>query len=149
MRNQSLAAGAAGQFARFLRSPGAAADGEFTRQEMWGVSWLHQVNILPLTQGDLDPQGLLSAVTVEKHHELGWCAGSRVAILTSPEGDRYIRVSRNAERTVDTPTIPDDWTLESLLLEETLAVRLLEQTTVIRTDNEDSFQGPLPSDLEF
>lgn len=149
MRNQSLAAGAVGQFARFLRSPGAAADGEFTRQEMWGVSWLHQVNILPLTQGNLDPQGLLRAVTVEKHHELGWCAGSSVAILTSPEGDRYIRVSRNAERTSDTPTIPDDWTLESLLLEDTLTVRLLEQTTVIRTDNEDSFQGPLPSDLEL
>jgi hypothetical protein len=149
MRNQSRGGGGAGQFGRFLRSPGAAADGEFTQQEMWGVSWLHQVNVFPLTNDTLDPQGLLRAVTVEKYHELGWCAGSSVAILTSPEGDRYIRVSRDAERTSDTPTIPDDWTLESFFLEDTLAVRLLEQTTVIRTDNEDSFQGPLPSDLDL
>ena len=84
-----------------------------------------------------------------KHHELGWCAGSSAAILTSPEGDRYIRVSRDAARTTDTPTIPDGWTLESFLLDEILTVRLFEQTTVIRTDNEDSFQGPLPSDLDL
>jgi hypothetical protein len=133
---------------RFLRSPGRDADGDFTRQEMFGVSWLHQATIVSI-DGSLDPQGLLTASTVEKHHELSWCAGSSITILTSPEGARYILVSRDARRTFDTPTIPDGWMLEVILLEEDLRILLPLHTTVIRADNEDSFQGPLPSDLDL
>jgi hypothetical protein len=144
LRNQPReGVGAAG---RFLRSPGRDADGDFTRQEMFGVSWLHQATVVRL-EGFLDAERLLLATIVEKHHELTWRAGSSITILTSPEGVRYALVSRDARRTSDTPTIPDDWMLEVILLEEDLRVLLPLHTTNIRTDNQDSFQGPLPSDL--
>jgi hypothetical protein len=133
---------------RFLRSPGRDADGDFTRQEMFGVSWLHQATIVSI-DGSLDPEGLLNASTVEKHHELTWCAGSSITVLTSPEGVRYVLVSRDARRTFDIPTIPDGWVLEAIPLEENLQILLPLYTTVIRTDNQDSFQGPLPSDLDL
>jgi hypothetical protein len=133
---------------RFLRSPGRDADGDFTRQEMFGVSWLHQATIVSI-DGFLDAEGLLLATTVEKHHELTWRAGSSITILTSPEGVSYALVSRDARRSSDTPTIPDDWMLEEILLEKNLTVLLPLHTTNIRTDNQDSFQGPLPSDLEW
>jgi hypothetical protein len=143
MRNQPREG--VGQTGRFLRSPGRDADGDFTRQEMFGISWLHQATVVSI-DGSLDPEGLLNASTVEKHHELTWPAGSSITILTSPEGVHYILVSRDARRTSDTPTIPDDWMLEVILLEEDLQILLL-RTTVVRTDNEDSFQGPVPSDI--
>jgi hypothetical protein len=146
MRNQPREG--VGQTSRFLRSPGRDADGDFTRQEMFGVSWLHQATVVSI-DGPVDAEGLLTASTVEKHHELTWRAGSSVTILTSPEGARYILVSRDARRTSDTPTIPDGWMLEVILLGEDLQILLPLHTTVIRSDNEDSFQGPLPSDLDL
>ena len=146
MRNQPREG--VGQTDRFLRSPGRDADGDFTRQEMFGIWWLHQATIVSI-DGSLDPEDLLNATTVEKHHEMSWCAGSSITILTSPEGARYILVSRDARRTFDTPTSPDGWMLEVILLEEDLRILLPLHTTVIRADNEDSFQGPLPSDLDL
>jgi hypothetical protein len=146
MRNQPREG--VGQTGRFLRSPGRDADGDFTRQEMFGVSWLHQATIVSM-DGSLDPKGLLNATTVEKHHELAWSAGSSITILTSPEGVRYILVSRDARRTSDTPKIPAGWMLDVILLDEDLTILLPLHTTVIRAENEDSFQGPLPSDLDL
>jgi hypothetical protein len=131
---------------RFLRSPGRDFDGEFTTQEMFGVEWLHQASVVSV-DGFLDPQHLLSSNTVEKHHELTWWAGSALTLLVSPEDVPYGLVSRDARRTSDVPTIPDGWSLEEILLEEDLAILLPLHTTVIRADNEDSFQGPLPPEV--
>jgi hypothetical protein len=39
--------------------------------------------------------------------------------------------------------------LDAILLDEDLTILLPLHTTVIRADNEDSFQGPLPSDLDL
>ena len=135
-----------GQTGQFLRSPGLPADGEFTTQEMFGFTWLHQASVVALG-GNLDPGGLLRATTVEKHHELEWPTGSNITILTSPEAVEYILVSRDAQRTSDTPTMPSGWTLEVIALEEDLLLQLPLHTTVVRADNEDSFQGPLPADF--
>ena len=137
-----------GQSGRFLRSPDADTDGEFTRQEMFGVSWLHQATVVRI-DGFLDPERRLSGSTVQKHHELTWCAGSQIAVLTSPEDLRYVLVSRDARRTSDTPTLPAGWTLETVPVDEDLDIRLPLHTTVIRGDNQDSFQGPLPADLDL
>lgn len=62
---------------------------------------------------------------------------------------RYILVSRDARRTSENPTIPDGWMLEEIRLEDDLTILLPLRTTVIRADNQDSFQGPLPPDLEL
>jgi hypothetical protein len=135
-----------GQTGQFLRSPGLPADGEFTTQEMFGFTWLHQASVVALG-GNLDPGGLLRATTVEKHHELLWPTGSNITVLTSPEADHYILVSRDAQRTSDTPTLPSGWTMEVVVLGQELLIQLPLHTTVIRADNEDSFQGPLPADF--
>ncbi len=131
---------------RFLRSPGRENDGEYTTQEIFGVNWLHQATIVGFL-GPLDPLGLLTGTLVEKHHELTWNAGSTLTVLTSPEDVPYTLVSRDVQRTSDTFTIPDGWSLESILLEEEFTYLLPLQTTVIRTDNEDSFQGPFPMSI--
>lgn len=135
-----------GQTGQFLRSPGLPADGQFTNQVMFGFTWLHQASVVAIG-GNLDPGGLLRATTVEKHHELEWPTGSNITILTSPEAVEYILVSRDAQRTSDTPTLPSGWTLEVIALGQDLLVQLPLHTTVIRSDNEDSFQGPLPAGL--
>jgi hypothetical protein len=135
-----------GQTGQFLRSPGLPADGQFTTQEMFGFTWLHQASVVAIV-GNLDPGGLLQASTVEKHHQLVWPAGSSITVLTSPAGDQYILVSRDAQRTSDTPTLPADWGLDARLVASELLVELPLHTTVIRADNEDSFQGPVPAHI--
>lgn len=135
-----------GAVGRFLHSPGAASDGEFTRREMFGIPWLHQATVVGL-DGPLDPAGLLTAARVDKHHELLWPAGRAITLLTSPAGLRYILVSRDARRTAEVPTLPPGWTLEVVPLFRDLDLVLPRPTTVIRADNEDSFQGPLPAHL--
>jgi hypothetical protein len=91
----------------------------------------------------MDDQGLLSANTISKYHEITYYAWRLVNILVSPEGDRYIRVTRDEGRTSDTPTIPSDWELIKEVTTEELNIQLPNPTINIRADNEDSFQGPI------
>ena len=58
--------------------------------------------------------------------------------------DIYFRIGRDATRVSDEPTIPNLWRLEEYITPEKLVIQLFEENLVIRTDNEDSFQGPLP-----
>lgn len=150
-RNQSRGGVASddspGPQGRFLRSPGRE-EGVYTHREMFGALWQHLTNIIGF-QGFLDDQRLLIASTVEKDHELIWPAGSTITVLTSPVGEHYALISRDARRTSEIPTIPADWMLRTFRLEEDLPVRLPFNTTVVRTDNQDSFQGPLPADIDF
>ena len=55
----------------------------------------------------------------------------------------YFRVGRDADRTTDEFSIPDGWRLEPYTPSEPLIIELFGETLVIRTDNNDSFQGPL------
>jgi hypothetical protein len=43
----------------------------------------------------------------------------------------------------DEPTIPNLWRLQDYTTPEKLVIELFGETLVIRTDNQDSFQGPL------
>lgn len=115
---------------------------------MFGATWQHMANIVGF-QGFLDDRNLLMAAIVQKHHELVWRAGSNITVLTSPDGAHYALNSRDARRTSDTPTIPDSWLLRTIRLEEDLLVRLPFNTTVVRSDNQDSFQGPLAPHIDF
>ena len=137
-----------GQGGRFFRSPDGQFDGDFSVQQMFGTVWLHAATVVSI-DGPLDGEGLLQATTVHKYHEPAYYAGRSVTILTSPESERYILVSRDAQRTSDEPTIPTGWTLEVIPLYTDVSFLLPEFTTVIRTDNEDSFQGPVPTDIVF
>ncbi len=69
--------------------------------------------------------------------------GRTLWILVSPDGTPYVRISRDFNRTSETPTIPEGWLLEPYRLSEPLTVMLPNPTENLRGDNEDSFQGPV------
>jgi hypothetical protein len=128
--------------ARFFRSPDADTDGVFTDEQHFGFNWRHNATVVE-TNIALDEDGLLSGTRVAKYHELTYVAGRTVPVLTSPEGDRYILVSRDANRTSEIPTIPMPWVLTEVSLDEDLTTMLPNPTLNIRCDNQDSFQGPV------
>ena len=128
---------------RFYRSPGAAVEGEFLEEELFGFSWWHSATVIE-PNVPLDGQGLLRGSTVTKFHEVTYDAGTTVFVLFSPEGDPYVRIGRDANRTSDDPTIPNSWRLVEYTTPDQLVIQLPEETLVIRADNEDSFQGPVP-----
>ena len=128
---------------RFLRSPDATEEGDIVVEEFFGFNWFHAATIID-TNVPLDDSGILRGVRVRKFHEVTFGAGSKLVLLESPGGDLYFRIGRDADRTVDVPTIPEGWALAEVTTPGELALLLAPENIVIRTDNEDSFQGPLP-----
>jgi hypothetical protein len=131
----------------FFHSPGTTTEGEFLEIDFLGFHWWHSATVIQSNIA-LDEQGLLSGSTVNKYHEVTYNAGRTIAVLFSPEDDPYVRISRDANRTSGQPSIPDFWVLVEYTTQEDIVIQLPEETLVIRTDNEDSFQGPAP-ELEF
>lgn len=140
LKNQPREADIAGS--SFARSPGATMDGPLTEEEHFGYTWKH-VTTITETNVPMDNQDLLTANTIAKYHEIIYNPWRLVNILVSPEGDRYIRVSRDEGRMSDTPTIPSGWELIKEVTTEELKIQLPNPTINIRADNEDSFQGPI------
>lgn len=127
---------------RFTRSPDSAVDGEILQEEFFGYNWFHSATVIQ--QGlPVDEQGILTGALVRKYHELTFNAGSCLVLLISPESEVYFRIGRDANRVSDEPTIPNLWQLEEYVTPETLVIQLFEENLVIRTDNQDSFQGPI------
>jgi hypothetical protein len=128
---------------RFLRSPGCAEDGQYCYLRAFGREFLQVVRLGAMNR-PADDQGLIRRTELEKHHVLHYAAGRNVSVLRSPTGERFIGVSRSLERSSDTPTLPEGWTLTQHLLAAELQVDLVGRVSVLRMDNEDSYQGPLP-----
>jgi hypothetical protein len=128
---------------RFYRSPGAAVDGEFLDEELFGFNWRHSATVTE-TNIPLDEQGLLIGSTVSKFHEVTFNAGRAIIVLFSPHGEPYFRIGRDADRVSDEPSVPDSWRLVEYTTPEQLVIQLFGENLVIRTDNQDSFQGPVP-----
>ena len=128
---------------RFYHSPGAAVEGEFLVEELFGFSWFHAATVIQ-PNIRLDEQGLLRGSTVVKFHEVTFNAGRTIAVLFSPEGEPYVRLTRDANRASDEPSIPNSWRLVENTTPDQLVIQLTGETLVIRADNEDSFQGPVP-----
>ncbi len=128
---------------RFLRSPDAAVEGEYLDEELFGFDWRHSATV---TQPGipLDDQGLLIGSTVRKFHEVTFRARRTMYLLVSPEREVYFRIGRDANRQSEEPSLPDGWQLVEYTTPDELIILLAEQNLVIRTDNEDSFQGPVP-----
>lgn len=132
-----------GDASRFLRSPDGTMDGEFLVEPYFGFVWLHVATIIE-SEIAIDDAGLLRGTRVRKYHEVTFYPGSTLVVLVSPEGEAYFRLTRDADRESDVPTIPDGWQLVEYTTTETLVIELFEGNLVIRADNEDSFQGPVP-----
>ncbi|MEM1156508.1 MAG: hypothetical protein AAGI44_20415, partial [Pseudomonadota bacterium] len=126
----------------FSRSPNASEDGPLTEAEWFGYTWRHNATIVDIGI-PVDEEGLLNATSVAKYHTLRFDEGTTVYVLVSPDGDQYIRVSRDQGRTSEEPTIPDGWQLIAYELDESLTLTLPNPTLNIRADNQDSFQGPV------
>ncbi len=125
----------------FLSSPGKD-EGRYTREEHFGHEWLHVATVTePGVR--LDREGRLRGSRVQKNHRVSFDAGSTLSLLVSPEGEEFVRISRDLNRTRDVPTLPRDWNLIEHRIAKPLEVALPEETLVIRADNQDSFQGPV------
>ena len=127
---------------RFLRSPDATEEGEFLDEELFGINWRHVATIVQAGR-PMDEEGILTGSSVRKFHELTFDAGSTLILLISPEGLVYFRIGRDANRDTDEPTIPADWRLMEYTAPTDLVFNLSPRNTVIRSDNQDSFQGPV------
>lgn len=143
IKNQPREAGVDGPDAsRFLRSPDGLEDGEFLSGPMFGFPWLHVATVVEQA-APLDEDGLLIVTRVRKYHEVSYNAGSTLVLLVAPTGELYFRIGRDADRANDEPTIPSEWQLVEYTTEEPLILELFNGNEVIRTDNQDSFQGPV------
>ena len=128
---------------RFTKSPDSTEDGDILIQEFYGFDWFHSATVFE-TDLPVDNDGFLLGYRVRKFHELTYNPGSCMVLLISPDDEVYFRVGRDADRTNDEFSIPDGWRLESYTPSEPLIIELFGETLVIRTDNNDSFQGPVP-----
>ncbi len=126
---------------RFIKSPDAVDD--ILIQEFYGYSWFHSATVFE-TNLPIDDEGFFTGFRVKKYHEITYNQGSCMVLLTSPEGEVFFRVGRDADRPTDTFSVPEGWRVESYTTPETLIIELFDETLVIRTDNQDSFQGPVP-----
>jgi hypothetical protein len=131
--------------AEFLRSPGCDEDGQFTYLQKFDKRFMKVVQLITMNK-PADNEGLISMTELEKYHLLTYSSGSNISILESPSGERFIEVSRSVNRSSDTFTLPEGWSLTSQLLQTDIQVELSGIVSVLRTDNEDSFQGPLPDE---
>ena len=127
----------------FLKSPDATEDGDIVFGEHFGFRWFHAATVIE-ENIPMDEAGLLRGFVVKKFHELTYEVGSCMILLVSPDGEAYFRMGRDATRTCNTPTLPEGWKLVDYVVEETLVIQLFDEILVIRTDNQDSFQGPVP-----
>jgi haloalkane dehalogenase len=127
---------------RFKRSPGSENDGPLTVEELFGFSWEHVATIIE--RGiDLNDDGLLLANRVDKHHELTYRANRTVSLIVSPEGDHYVLATRDPNRTEEEPAIPSSWQKIDTLINNDWIIELPNPTLNIRTQNQDSYQGPI------
>lgn len=126
----------------FHRSPNASADGELHEEEHFGHVWRHNATIIEANT-PLDPEGLLRANRIVKHHTVTFDAGRTLYVLVSPDNVPYVRITRDANRTSDDPTLPSGWRIVEHVIDEALELELPNPTVNIRCDNEDSFQGPI------
>ena len=126
--------------AKFLNSPGRER-GTYVKAEHYGHEWLHVATVKGRVK--LDPKRRLVGSKVMKDHIVSFDEGRTLTLLVSPEGKVFPRITRDANRTREAPTLPEDWRLIEHNLEEPVELGLTHETTVIRTDNQDSFQGPV------
>ena len=128
---------------RFIKSPDSVEDGDILIQEFYGYNWFHSATVFE-TNLPVDDEGLFTGFRVRKYHEIAYNEGSCMVLLISPEDEVFFRVGRDADRLTDTFAVPNGWRVESYTTPETLIIELFGETLVIRTGNEDSFQGPVP-----
>jgi hypothetical protein len=126
-------------FAWFTRSPGATVDGPLATMEIEGLPFVRVARPQALrgfANGDLPTR-----LAIEKHHVIGFDAGTVLRLARLPDGQYYIQQTASATTgTVD--VYPADWTLHQLALTHPWRVTLACPCTVWFFRNMRSFCGP-------
>ncbi|MDW3214762.1 MAG: haloalkane dehalogenase [Ilumatobacteraceae bacterium] len=123
----------------FDASPGAD---EVVYEEHFGFRWFHSATVVEVGV-PVDDEGLLAGSLVEKVHQISYEPGSTVIALVSPDGETYVRIGRDAGRATDEATLPTGWEITEIDVPDGYTTTLPVPTLVIRTDNRDSYQGPV------
>ena len=129
-------------FAHFLRSPGATQDGPLETRTIGGrtlVRVARPIDFRGLAKGDAPTR-----LQVDKHHRIGFEAGTRVCVAQLPDGQFYVQqtVAAGPERIAP----PADWKMFELVAPARWWVCLDTPVTVWFFRNLSSFMGPLPSE---
>ncbi|MEL6271735.1 MAG: hypothetical protein AAFV33_14580 [Chloroflexota bacterium] len=132
----------------FLKSPDCEREGEFTQTNLFDRNFIKVVHLNRLYE-PLDDDGLVRLTTLEKYHIVQFNVGTTINVLEGPDGTQYVLLTRSVHRTTDHPSLPSDWTITAYDVVEDLEVSLSGEVGNIRLDNDDSYQGPLPADLDF
>ena len=130
----------------FLKSPGCT-EGHYNYMRAFGKNFFQVVRLISVNNR-VDDQGLIRRTELEKYHILRYSAGNSVNILYSPEGERFIAVSKSLISS-DSPILPLGWELKQYILTEEIQVELLGNVSVMRMSNKDSYQGPLSDDINL
>ncbi len=133
---------------KFLKSPGCKEGGNYNESLMFGREFLHVCKIKEFPKY-LDESKLIYITILEKYHEVTFNSGRTIRVLVCPEGKQYIMMTRDLDRTKDIPELPDGWELKEGRLSQDLTVVLSGRNEIIRTDNNDSFQGPLDKNFDI
>ena len=108
----------------------------------FGREFIQVVRLIELRGGSYG-RGKIRQVTLEKYHRLTYKAGRTVSLLTSPEDQRFIAVSRSLNRPITPPVLPEGWSLRQQTLRRDWKIQLSGTVRVLRLTNEDSYQGPV------
>ena len=114
-----------------------------------GREFVHVVNLENFGEEPDGSDGLINAVTLNKHHSIRFDAGDPIEILSDPTGQRYVLVARTLESAAEEPSLPDGWTLAQRTLSHALDVALDGEVTILRMDTKDSFQGPIAAEVKI
>lgn len=127
----------------FSRSPFEQEDNQFIEEEHFGYTWLYNAHVTDLLVDVPDDDGLFQGLSIEKHHTVIFNEGRTLSVLTSPDGEQYVRITRDAARTQEVPTIPSNWQLSEYVTTERLTIELPTPILNVIADNQDAFQGPV------
>ncbi|HUP93208.1 MAG TPA: hypothetical protein VM074_13250 [Solimonas sp.] len=125
-------------FAWFLRSPGAAANGPLETRTIGGLECVRvarPVSFRGFAAGDAPTR-----MKIDKHHAIGFDAGSVVRLAQVPDGLFYVQQTVTAAQGVP---VPADWRMHELRPRAPWTIYLGSPVTVHFFRNLSSFMGPL------
>lgn len=135
-------AGAAMDFAYFLKSPGASAEGPLETRTIGGLEWSRVAR--PLDFQGFKPGPAPTLIMVDKHHVIGFEAGSSLRLVRPPAGKFYVQQTRSPWPGND--VYPTDWELFTLALDEPWSIYLDSPLPIYFFRNASSFAGAFDAD---
>lgn len=125
----------------FLSSP-LCNEGLYSYKDMYDARWMNLTDFKSLNQ-PIDEAGTWTKSIMVKQHVLTYAVGKKVWYVTDPNGVKSLIITRDPQRTTDTPTLLPGWKIsDTYTLSKELKYYLLgDDITNIRANNGDSFQS--------